>query len=65
MDKEIRQEAEKRYPLWGAPLQFGAFCSGARFTKSLIAKKVKDICNQCDLTDGEIVDEIVKLLENN
>lgn len=22
MDKEIRKEAEQRYPLWGAPLQF-------------------------------------------
>lgn len=63
MDKEIRKEAEQRYPLWGAPLQFAAFCSGARFTKSLIAKKVKEICDKKDLTDGEVLDEVMKLLE--
>ena len=63
MDNEIKQEAEKRYPLSGAPLQFASFCSGARFTKSLIANKTKEICDKEDLTDGEVLDEIIKLVE--
>lgn len=65
MDKEIRKEAEQRYPLWGAPLQFAAFCSGARFTKSLIANKIKAISDSDDLTDGEVLDEILKLFDDN
>lgn len=65
MDKEIRQEAERRYPLLGAPLQFGAFCSGARFTKSFLAKKAKEICDKVDLSDGEVLDEILKLFDNS
>lgn len=63
MDKEIRKEAEQRYPLWGAPLQFAAFCSGARFSLSLIANKIKAISDKEDLTDGEVLDEVMKLLE--
>lgn len=65
MDKEIRKEAEQRYPLLGAPLQFASFCSGARFTKSLIANKIKAISDKEDLTDGEVLDEILKLFDNS
>lgn len=65
MDKEIRQEAEKRYPIIDAPLQFATFCSGARFTKSLIANKIKAISDREDLTDGEVLDEILKLFDDN
>lgn len=62
INHKIRQEAERRYPLWGAPLQFAAFCSGGRFAKSVIENKIKDICNKEDLTDGEVLDEIIKFI---
>lgn len=62
MNRHIRQEAERSYPLWGAPLQFAAFCSGGRFAKSVIENKIKEICNKEDLTDGEVLDEIIKFI---
>lgn len=65
MDNKIRQEAERRYPLRNAPLQFASFCCGAKFTKSLIATKIKEICDKEDLTDGEVLDEIIKLFETS
>lgn len=61
----IREEAAKRYPLESAPLQFAAFCSGARFTISLIVNKIKTISDKEDLSDGEVLDEILRLFDNS
>lgn len=65
MINTIREEAEKRYPLKSAPLQFASFCSGARFTKLLIANKIKAISDREDLTDGEVLEAVFELLDNS